>query len=105
MRREPVGTFRSLQITAPCGASLLRSGLLEPIFQLSVADHYISWQSTSTLLVSPLVTVTGPDALQSAVPPSYCGLCPETVYVPSDAGTENRPFAPTEMRSLVPFDP
>ena len=74
------------------------------VFQLSAADHYFSWQSTSTLLVTPLVTLTGPEALQSAVPPSYFGLCPETVYEPTDAGTENRPFAPTEMMSLVPFD-
>jgi hypothetical protein len=66
--------------------------------------HYFSWQSTSTLLVTPLVTSTGPEALQSAVPPSYFGFCPETVYVPTGTGTENRPFAPTEMRYLVPFD-
>jgi len=72
--------------------------------QLSVADHYFSWQSTSTLLVTPLVTVTGPGALQSAVPLSYCGLCPETVYVPTDAGTENRPFAPAVKEYLAPFD-
>src|SRR5208282_6420034 len=72
------------------------------VYQLSVADHYISWQSTSTLLVTPLVTVTGPVALQSAVPPSYAGLRPETVYLPTDAGTENRPFAPTEMSGGSP---
>ena len=43
--------------------------------ELSVAhNYYISWQSTSTLLVRPLVTVIGPEALQSAVPPSYSGL-------------------------------
>ena len=75
------------------------------IFTFRSLDHYSSWQSTSTLLVSPLVTVTGPEASQSAVPSSYCGLCPETVYVPTDAGTENRPFAPTEMIALLPFDP
>jgi len=33
---------------------------------------YFSWQSTSTLLVTPLVTVTGPEAWQPAVPPSSC---------------------------------
>ena len=74
------------------------------VYQLSVADHYISWQSTSTLLVTPLVTTTGPEARQSAVPPSYCGLCPETVYLPTGAGTEKRPFAPTVSPYLDPFD-
>jgi hypothetical protein len=73
--------------------------------QLSIADHYFSWQSTSTLLVTPLVTVTGPEAWQSAVPPSYCGLRPVTVYVPTATGTENRPLAPAVMANLVPFDP
>src|SRR6266567_4386648 len=72
--------------------------------QLSIADHYFSWQSTSMLLVTPLVTVTGPEAWQSAVPPSYCGLRPVTVYVPTAAVTENRPLAPTAMPYLVPFD-
>lgn len=68
------------------------------------ARCYFSWQSTSTLLVTPLVTVTGPEALQSAAPPSNFGLCPETVYVPTDTGTENRPFAPTSISALAPFD-
>ena len=68
-------------------------------------NHYISWQSTSTLLVTPLVTTTGPGARQTAVPPSYCGLRPETVYVPTSAGTENRPFAPTVMPVMCPLDP
>ena len=72
--------------------------------QLSIADHCFSWQSTSMLLVTPLVTVTGPEAWQSAVPPSYCGLRPVTVYVPTAAVTENRPLAPTAMPNLVPFD-
>ena len=68
-------------------------------------NHYISWQSTSTLLVTPLVTMTGPEAWQSAVPPSYCGLRPETVYVPTVTGTENRPFAPTVMLAMFPTRP
>lgn len=73
--------------------------------QVWIAHHYFSWQPTSTLLVTPLVTVTGPEAWQSAVPPSYCGLCPVAVYVPTVTGTENRPLAPTAMESfLVPFD-
>jgi hypothetical protein len=63
----------------------------------SIANHCFSWQSTSTLLVTPLVTTTGPEARQSAAPPSYCGLCPETVYLPTGTGTGNRPFAPTVM--------
>ncbi len=91
-KREDLSQFRGY-------LSLIRSRFVDriPSRDSSVADHYISWQSTFTLLVSPLVTVTGPDALQSAVPPSYCGLCPETVYVPTGAGTENRPFAATVM--------
>ena len=75
------------------------------IFQLSVAEPYISWQSTSTLLVTPLVTVTGPEAWQSAVPPLYCGLCPETVYLPTGTGAENRPFAATVMPVMCPLGP
>ena len=57
------------------------------------------------LLVTPLVTVTGPEAWQSAVPPSYCGLRPATVYVPTVTDTENRPLAPTSMPNFVPFGP
>ena len=33
-----------------------------------------SRQSPSTVLVTPLVTVTDPEVRQTAVPPSYCGL-------------------------------
>jgi hypothetical protein len=45
----------------------------------SIANHYFSWQSTSTLLVTPLVTTIGSVARQTPVPPSYCGLSAETV--------------------------
>jgi hypothetical protein len=40
----------------------------------------------------------------NCVPPAYCGLRPETVYVPTATGTENRPFAPTGTMSFVPSD-
>jgi hypothetical protein len=73
--------------------------------QLSIADHYFFWQSTSTLLVTPWVTVTGAEAVQSAVPPSNCGLRAVTVYVPTVMDAENRPLAPTEMPILAPFGP
>jgi hypothetical protein len=75
------------------------------IVSFRTLDHYLSWQSTSTLLVTPLVTTTGPEARQTAAPPRYCGLCPETVYVPTVTGTENRPFAPTVMPERCPLDP
>ena len=71
----------------------------------AISNHYFLWQSTSTLLVTPLVTTTGPEAWHSAVPPSYCGLCPVTVYVPTGTGTANRPFAPTVMAVMCPLDP
>jgi hypothetical protein len=85
----------SMLVTVECGPearTFLRSA------------HYFSWQSTSTLLVTPLVTTTGPEARQIAVPPSYRGLCPETVYLPTGTGIENRPFAPTVNPYLVPLD-
>src|SRR5258708_1848765 len=73
--------------------------------QLSIADYYFSWQSTSMLLVTPWVTVTGPEAWQSAVPPSYCGLRAVTVYVPTVTGSESRPSAPVVMPNFIPFGP
>jgi len=73
--------------------------------QLSVADHCFSWQSTSMLLVTPWVTVTGAEAVQSVEPPSNCGLRAVTVYVPTVTGTENRPSAPAVMENFKPFGP
>ncbi len=71
----------------------------------SIAHHYFSAQSIRTFVVTPLVTVTGFAAWQIASPPSYWGLCPETVYLPTDTGTENRPSAPTVMPVMCPLDP
>jgi hypothetical protein len=67
-------------------------------------DPYLSRQPTSTLLVTPLVTTTGPVARQTPVPPSYCGLCLETVKVPTGTGSENRPVATTVMPTMCPLD-
>jgi hypothetical protein len=89
-------------LTVPPGNQLPARQL--PCRRQQVADHYFSWQSTSTLLVTPLVTLTGLEAWHFAVPPSYLEFCPETVYVPTGTGTENRPFAPTSIWYLVPFD-
>ena len=73
--------------------------------QLSIADYYFSWQSTSTLLLTPWVTVTGAEAVQSVEPPLNCGLRAVTVYVPTVTGTENRPSAPAVMENFKPFGP
>ena len=55
----------------------------QPDSEIAHPLPYFSRQPTSTLLVKPLDTTTGPLARQTPVPPSYCGLCPETVWVPT----------------------
>ena len=65
-----------------------------------VAVHHFSTQSTCTLIVTPLVTVTGPGAWHTEAPAFVLRTLTETMYVPTDTGTENRPVAPTAMIAI-----